>query len=201
MTSNCRPFARFTIYLLMVFLMLLPAGAGAEDALKGFNLQTLNLVMQCRDDVAKRFELLLKSGQLTVGQLFDTFYIPIPDTYPQKFHTQYDALLDKNIQGILDSYLKMSSRFAFFVATDRNGYLPTHNSKFSQPMTGNKEEDSKKNRTKVIFNDRTGLAAARNKAPYLLQPYSRDTGEIMYDLSVPLYVRNQHWGCVRVGFK
>ena len=47
----------------------------------------------------------------------------------------------------------------------------------------------------------TGLAAARNTEPYLLQKYARDTGEKMADLSVPIFIRNQHWGAVRIGYK
>jgi len=171
-----------------------------SDKLTGFEKQTFDVASRCRDEIVNRFELLLKNGKLSVGQLFDTFYIPIPNTYPQKFHTQYDRLFDSNIMNLLDSNLRKNSHFIYFIITDVNGYVPTHNSKYSQPLTGNKEVDIRKNRTKIIFNDRTGLAAARNTSPYLLQEYARDTGEMIYDLSLPIVVRGQHWGCVRVGF-
>ena len=39
-----------------------------------------------------------------------------------------------------------------------------------------------------MFNDRTGAAAARNEAAFLIQQYQRDTGELMSDISVPLYL-------------
>ena len=193
--------ARLIVLVFMMVVAFSPAAVNAAEELRGFDLQTMHLVSKCRDEVVKRFEHLLNSGTLTVGQLFDTFYIPIPDTYPQKYHTQYDTIVDQNLQTLLDGYLNRNRRFVFFVITDRNGYLPTHNSKFSQPLTGDKEVDAKKNRTKLIFNDRTGLAAARNTAQYLLQSYSRDTGEMMTDLSVPVFIRGKHWGCVRVGYK
>jgi hypothetical protein len=86
-------------------------------------------------------------------------------------------------------------------ATDLNGYLPTHNQRYSLPLTGNLAFDLVNNRTKRIFGDRTGIAAARNEAPYLLQRYRRDTGELMADLSVPVRVRGKHWGCVRIGYR
>ena len=152
-------------------------------------------------EIIDQFELLLTGGHLTMAQLFDTFYIPIPGTDPQKFHTQYDKLTDDILRPILDKYLKMDSRFIFVVAVDRNGYLPTHNSKYSQPMTDDNDHNTKWNRTKRIFNDRTGLAAARNKEPYLLQRYSRDTGEVMTDLSVPIFIKKRHWGAIRFGYK
>ncbi len=84
---------------------------------------------------------------------------------------------------------------------DVNGYLPTHNSRYSRPLTGIGDTDTKWNRTKRLFSDRTGLAAAHNKEPYLLQRYSRDTGEVMSDLSVPVIIRNRHWGAIRIGYR
>lgn len=114
----------------------------------------------------RQFDLLLTSGQLTIDALFDTFYVPIPDTYPQKFHTRYDRLADGVLQSLLDHYLRANKRFIYMVAVDRNGYLPTHNSRYSLPLTGDPDVDMKQNRGKRIFNDRTGLAAAHNTEPF-----------------------------------
>jgi methyl-accepting chemotaxis protein len=177
------------------------AAAASPAEPKGFELKVKTLATECRDEAATRIEGLIKSGKLTQAQVFDTFYIPIANTYPQKFHTQYDQNFDEAFRDLLDSYLKKNPRFVFVILSDRNGYVPTHNSIFSKPLTGSREYDAKNNRAKVMFNDRTGLAAARNTAPYLLQEYQRDTGEAMFDLSVPLVVRGQPWGCVRVGYR
>jgi methyl-accepting chemotaxis protein len=155
----------------------------------------------CRDQVSAEMTKLVKGNKLTLAQLFDTFYIPIPDTDPQKYHTQYDRLTDETIRIILDAYLEKDKRIKFVVAVDKNGYLPTHNSRYSKPLTGDGNYDTQHNRTKRMFNDRTGLAAARNEKPYLLQSYSRDTGEMMKDLSVPIYIEGQHWGAIRIGYQ
>jgi len=156
---------------------------------------------RCRDDVTGKMQGLIASGQLKKVQLFDTFYIPIANTDPQKYTTQYDKYLDDTIRDILDACLAKDEQMIFVVAVDRNGYLPTHNTKYSQPLTGNAGVDVSRNRTKRIFNDRTGLAAAKNTEPYLLQRYSRDTGEQMVDLSVPIYIEGDHWGALRIGYK
>jgi methyl-accepting chemotaxis protein len=37
--------------------------------------------------------------------------------------------------------------------------------------------------------------------PYLLQTYRRDTGEIMHDMSAPIYVQGRHWGGFRIGYR
>ncbi|MCL6635320.1 MAG: methyl-accepting chemotaxis protein [Peptococcaceae bacterium] len=136
----------------------------------------------------------IKSGILTEEQVFDTDYKPIPGTNPPKYRTAYDSFTDVNLRGIEDAFLK-DRHIVYAVAVDRNGYLPTHNTIFSQ--SGN---DIHTNRTKRIFDDPVGIAAAQNQEPYLFQEYRRDTGEVMWDISAPIYVNNRHWGAFRVGF-
>ena len=53
--------------------------------------------------------------------------------------------------------------------------------------------------------DRTGLAAGRNKKPFLLQTYRRDMGggvfKMMKDLSAPIRVQGRHWGGLRLAYR
>ncbi len=152
---------------------------------------------------AKMMEQLLEdgvnAGKYTVDDLFDTNYVPIPNTDPPKFHTKYDSYLDTIIRDQEDEYLK-DDQVVFAVLVDRNGYLPTHNSKYNQPLTGDREKDVLGNRSKRMFNDAVGLTAARNQQELLKQVYSRDTGERMWDISAPVHVRGKHWGAFRIGF-
>lgn len=189
------------LFLVFITALLLPSSSRAAEDLTGFDLQVREMAYNCRDEVTKDLEKLLSTNKLTLSQLFDTFYIPIPNTYPQKFHTQYDKLTDENIRIILDKYADMDKRILFVVAVDVNGYLPTHNSRYSKPLTDNTDYNTDNNRTKRLFDDRTGLAAARNINPYFLQKYSRDTGEELYDLSVPIFISGKHWGAIRIGYK
>src|SRR6266571_7303806 len=124
----------------------------------------------------------VESGRFTQGELFDEQYVPIPGTDPAKYHTRFDVYLDGSIQALEDEFLK-DDQVVFAVLVDRNGYLPTHNSKYSLPLTGDAKKDRANNRTKRIFNDSVGLAAARNLQESLKQVYYRDTGEQMWDIS------------------
>jgi len=142
----------------------------------------------------------LANGHLTRSELFDTNYIEIPGTLPQKYHTAYDSYTDINVQQPLDDYLASDDQLFFAVIVDRNGYLPTHNTRYSNPLTGDLEQDKVGNRTKRMFNDPVGLAAARNLEPVLVQAYNRDTGEKMWDISAPIYLDGEHWGAFRVGY-
>lgn len=147
----------------------------------------------------KQLESLITSDRFSEADIFDTNYVPIPGTDPQKYHTKYDTYLDKIILEIEDEFLK-DEQVVFAVLVDKNGYLPTHNSRYSKPLTGDKEADKVGNRTKRLFNDPVGLAAARNEKELLKQVYARDTGEKMWDISVPVIVHGKHWGGFRIGF-
>jgi methyl-accepting chemotaxis protein len=154
-------------------------------------------------------EEAIGSGQFFKEQIFDTDYRkitdgPLADAAIPKYHTAYDTYLDSTIQKIEDTLVEEDGMVVFAVLVDRNGYLPTHNTIFSQPLTGDPDIDKVQNRTKRIFNDPVGLAAAQytggdgNKI--LRQVYQRDTGETMWDISAPVFVRGDHWGAFRIGF-
>lgn len=191
---RCLLFAVISLFFLSSFAV------AAESDLTDFDRQVKTMAETCRGEVIHEFEILLGAKRLNAAQLFDTFYIPVPNTAPQKFTTQYDKLVDQTIRTILDRYLAADSRLLFVVAIDKNGYVPSHNSRYSKPLTDDPDYNAKNNRAKRMFNDRTGLAAARNTAPYLRQKYSRDTGEELFDLSVPINVEGKHWGAIRIGY-
>ena len=151
--------------------------------------------------IEKLFEAAIASGQISSEALFDRTYTPIPNTSPAKFITQFDAFTDRMLPPIQEALLVQLPVLTYCGAVDNNGYWPTHNRKFSQPLTGNHAIDLVNNRTKRIFEDRTGKRSAANKKPFLLQTYMRDTGEVMHDLSVPLHVNGRHWGGFRVGYR
>ncbi len=193
--------AACVLSLVLLLLMVTFSKAEVVNDYSIFDLRIRQTAFDCRDEVAKEFKNMLESNALSFSQLFDTFYIPIPNTHPQKFHTAYDRKTDEILRIILDKYLNFDKKLIFVVAVDRNGYVPTHNSKYSKPLTNDADYNVKHNRTKQLFNDRTGLAAAKNKDQFLLQSYSRDTGEQFYDLSVPIFIKEKHWGAIRIGYK
>lgn len=140
-------------------------------------------------------------GVMTEEQIFDTNYLPIANTSPQKYHTLFDSFTDANLSKVQDPFLN-DKVVIYAVSQDINGYVPTHNNVY--PKSGVFEPGGigdNPARSKRIFNDAVGLASSQNTEPYLLQVYKRgDTGEIMWDISSPIYVNGRHWGGFRVGF-
>jgi HAMP domain-containing protein len=115
-----------------------------------------------------------------------------------KFHTKYDFYTDRTVLGFQDQFLR-NPEFVYAVGVDVNGYLPTHNSIFTRPLTGDSASDLNGNRTKRKFDEPVGLKAARNHEDVLTQLYQRDTGASMWDVSSPILVKGKHWGAFRVG--
>jgi len=145
-------------------------------------------------------EQAIDSGSITVGEAFDRNYNPIKGFNwgdKPKYHTAYDFVTDRDVLVFQDRILDHED-FVFAVGVDENGYLPTHNTVFQRPVTGDPAADLVGNRTKRMFNDPVGLAAGRNLEPSLVQVYSRDTGQRMWDVSSPITVKGKHWGGFRV---
>ena len=151
--------------------------------------------------IGQLFSEAIKTGKISREALFDRTYTPIPNTNPTKYTTRFDAFTDRFLPSIQEALIERMPHLAFAGAVDNNGYFPTHNKKFSQPLTGKYDVDIVNNRTKRIFDDRTGARCGSNTKPFVLQTYKRDTGEVMHDLSAPIYVDGQHWGGFRVGYR
>ncbi|MBF8177262.1 MAG: methyl-accepting chemotaxis protein [Burkholderiaceae bacterium] len=151
--------------------------------------------------IGKLFEQAIANGSITEAALFDRQYRLLPNTSPPKHSTQFDAYTDRVLPDIQEPILDAMPQLAYAGAVDDNGYFPTHNKKFSKPLTGDYDVDLVNNRTKRIFTDRTGKRCGSNTKPFLLQTYKRDTGEVMHDLSVPIYVHGKHWGGFRIGYR
>ncbi|HJV79568.1 methyl-accepting chemotaxis protein [Noviherbaspirillum sp.] len=152
-------------------------------------------------EIGKLFETAIASGQISEMALFDRTYKPIPNTNPLKHTTAFDTFTDRVLPSIQERILEEMPQLTYAGAVDDHGYFPTHNKRFSKPLTGDYETDLVNNRTKRIFNDRTGERCGASTNPFMLQTYKRDTGEVMHDLSVPIYVNGRHWGAFRVGYR
>ena len=114
---------------------------------------------------------------------------------------RFDAFCDRVLPAVQEEVLRNNPSLVFAICTDKRGYVPTHNDKFAKPPTGDYATDLVQSRSKRIFADRTGSRCGAHTKKMLLQTYKRDTGEIMHDLSVPIYIGGVHWGGFRMGYQ
>jgi methyl-accepting chemotaxis protein len=173
----------------------------ASDGLSPQDRDVLAAAEQLAAETSQAIEQWIITQATTEARVFARLYFPIPRTDPQKYSTPYDALADRDLVGPEDKALARATGLQYAIATDINGYVPAHNTRFSQPLTGATAQDYVNNRTKRMFGDLASIIAARNEARFLIQRVKLETGDILYDLSVPVKVRGKHWGCVRIGYR
>ena len=166
----------------------------------------IELVQRTADEISARFSEAVKRGQISPSQLFDRNYQPIAGTDPQQFMTGFTQFTDRVFPEIIEAVAGCSPDVVFCAAVDENGYLPTHNVKFSQAQRrGDAVWNNANCRNRRIFNDRVGLAAGRSKQPFLVQTYRRDMGGgvfvLMRDISAPISLDGRHWGGLRMALK
>jgi len=199
--------AKISLKLAVVVLVLTGAAGALITVQESRQMQRLTL------EKAKAAALLgarfygaaldhaIDAGLITVADAFDRNYVPIKGYdwgKNPRFHTRYDVVTDASVLVFQDKFLE-DPDFTFAIGVDDNGYIPTHNTIFSQAFTGNPERDVlNNNKAKADYEE--GLRAARNTGGVLVQDYlRRRTGEWMWDVSAPVYVKGQHWGAFRVG--
>lgn len=178
-----------------------PAAPTPTDALTAQDREVLTAAEQLAAEATLLIERWITTQAITEDRVFARLYFPIGKTDPQKYATPYDTLADRDLVGPEDRTLARAATLLYAIVTDSNGYVPAHNTLFAKPLSGNAEQDYIDNRTKRMLGDAASLAAARSKAPYLLQRTKLETGDTIYDVSVPVTVRGKHWGCVRIGYR
>lgn len=163
---------------------------------QGYLEHLISSTSDFRDRIRERLDTMLQERV----DIFDRNYQPIPGTDPVKYRTCYDERFETELQPLYDNMVAGLQGAIFCLCVDVNGYAGTHNSHYSKPLTGDYETDLLNSRDKRIFDDPTGKRSAQNTNPFLLQTYARDTGEVLSDLSLPIFINERHWGAVRLGF-
>jgi methyl-accepting chemotaxis protein len=164
------------------------------------------------------------------GRLFDVSAADPAGFSPAKFHTAYDAAVDRQMMERMDAVLNAEPGLTFALPFDLNAYAPAHNTIFSKAITGDPGRDLVGNRTKRFFLDSEALTRASRMElgvalpaqvltraqirgagarlsrrangdhSFLVQTYARDTGAVLTTLAVPLYVKGERYGCVALGW-
>ncbi len=132
--------------------------------------------------------------------------MPVLGTSPQQVMTKFATLAERLFPDLQEPMLELDPKIVFAGTVDRNSYVPMHNKQFSKPQRrGDVAWNTANSRNRMIFTDRTGLSAARNREPFLLQTYWRVMGGghivLLKDVSAPIWVRGRHWGAFRIGYR
>src|SRR5574340_265626 len=148
-----------------------------------------------RDAVQARLEDMHARGV----DVFDQNYRAVPGTNPQKYLTDYVEYFERELQQLYDDMVEATPGGAYALALDVKGYAAIHNSQFSKALTGDYEKDLAGKRARRMF-AADYFQGPRSGAPFVLNTYLRDTGEVLCELSLPVRVAGRMWGNARVGF-
>jgi len=170
------------------------------------NTEAVTRALEAGAALAKIFENGVKSGAITIEDMFDTNYVEIAGSNPVQYRTKILDWADRALPPFQEAFLAKDPRMAFCAMVDRNGYLPVHNKIYSQPQRpGDVAWNTANSRNRRIFNDPAGLAAGRNLRAYLIQSYARDMGNgntvMMREIDVPIRVKGRHWGGFRTAYR
>jgi methyl-accepting chemotaxis protein len=178
----------------------------AECGVETEDTPYIRAAQQAAGQIGKLLEDALRTGTASLQDLFDEQYQPIAQSSPAQHTTRFVALADRLFPQVQEKMLSLSNKVVFCIAADRNGYIACHNQQYNQPQrAGDVVWNTAHCRNRRIFNDRTGLASARNQRPFLLQTYRRDMGGgtfvVMKEAAAPITVNGRHWGGIRLAFK
>ncbi|WP_193184103.1 methyl-accepting chemotaxis protein [Nisaea sediminum] len=156
-------------------------------------------------EAAEAMSNAISSRRISLDDLFDTHYAIMHGTNPVQYSTKFVDLTDEILTPIQERHKARDERIRFIAATDRNGYIGTHNKVYAQPQRPNDPVWNAANcRNRRIFDDRAGLLAAGNKEPFQLQTYIRDMGGgqkvLLKEIDCPITLSGQHWGNMRCAF-
>ncbi|MDR7335004.1 methyl-accepting chemotaxis protein [Roseateles asaccharophilus] len=177
----------------------------AESGVEVDDMPFIRAAQSAAAEISELLEAALRDGQISESDLFDENYRAIEGTNPQQSTTRFCQLTDRLFPTVQEKTLGFSDKIVFCISADRNGYIATHNRKYCQPQRpGDTVWNTANSRYRRIFNDRTGLASARNTRPFLLQTYRRDMGGgrfvLLKEAAAPIVVKGRHWGGLRLAF-
>jgi PAS domain S-box-containing protein len=178
----------------------------AIEAAKAKDLPFVEFCQKVAEQASEALNKAVDAGRVSLADMLDSDYELIAETNPPQFMARHTAITDSVLPAILDGGLASNTRAVFCCATDRNGYIATHNKIYSEPQRANDPVwNASHARNRRIFDDRTGILAARNTKPYLIQTYARDMGGgqfvLMKEVDCPITVGGRHWGAIRYGMK
>jgi methyl-accepting chemotaxis protein len=157
------------------------------------------------DELRTMIERAIASGTLTVEDVFDTDYVPMPGTNPVQFTTRFCAFADEHVRPVLDALRAADPRHIGCVMSDNNGWLPTHVSARSLPQGPDPVWNAEHCRNRRNLLDDTTRRAIASDKEFMLATYRMDFGEGRYlpvkNVFVPMVIAGRRWGNFELAYR
>jgi len=170
------------------------ASSGAETDDTPF----IEMAMRGHAEVVRAIEDGLAQGTLTMDELFDFDYRPVPNSDPQQYDVRFNAFADRFIQPILDRWSVIAGLTCTSVITDIHGYLPTHMSKNSQPPSSDASWNKIHCRNRCNFIDDATRRAITSEKEFTLATYRVELADGKYapvkNVFIPIWINQRRYG-------
>lgn len=166
--------------------------------------EIVELAIAKNRELAEEIESAIDAGRVSVEDVFDRNYREIPDSNPPRYATGFTRFADAVIRPKLDLIFESDDRIQTVVATDLNGFLPTHLTRRSLAPTGDPDHDAKFCRNGRILYEGVDIAAKKSTADYTMAVYRHEIDGRGYDVVrnvyVPLYIKGKRWGDFEIAY-
>ena len=164
----------------------------------------VELAIARKRELVGEIEDAIDRGEITLEDVFDRNYREIPGCNPPRYTTGFTKFADAVIRPKLDWIFESDDRIQTVVATDVNGFLPTHLTKRSLSPTGNPDHDAKFCRNGRILYEGVDIVAKRSAADYMMAVYRHEIEgrgyEVVRNVYVPLLIKGKRWGDFEIAY-
>jgi methyl-accepting chemotaxis protein len=143
------------------------------------------LLISARREFQKKMEDDVDAGRVRMEDLFDEKYRSADAV---KHTNRASDYFNREFLGKLKELSSSDRKIIYVVVMDRKGFMPTH----VNPA-----------RSGVIMKDAVSQRGAQS-TKLIGQAFRRPIeagGQLVVDISCPLTVKKQHWGCLRIGYQ
>ncbi|WP_293881472.1 methyl-accepting chemotaxis protein [Sphingomonas sp.] len=165
----------------------------------------VDLAIDGSEEVRKSVEAAIAAQEISVSDVFDTAYRPVPGSNPQQYDNNFNLTADRLLQPIIDRVSQSDPRIIGAAVTDINGYLPTHlSSKSHQQRPDDPAWNALNCRNKCNFMDDATARGIASTADFMMTTYRQDLGVNGYravkNCFVPLIFNGRRWGNFEIAY-
>ncbi len=162
------------------------------------------LAFQYHEQIHALTDKALKSGDLSSSDLFDRDYKLVPGSNPKVYQNQLTDWAAKKWRPEFDRMVAYDSKIQCVVCTDINGFIVTHISRFSKPITNDPGYNAANCRSGRIVFSGCDVHAKQSVEPYTMAVYCVEDGldisTLVRNVYIPLYWNNQRWGDLELAY-
>lgn len=182
-----------------LFNALISAGISPRDS------EVIENAARFAQEMCEITEAAVAAGDLTMAQLFDSDYRPVPGSNPPRFRTSLSDWADANWRPLFDRARGSHAAVIMCSAADMNGFLPTHVTEHSHAPTGDLAYDTKHCRNGRILLDDIDKQAKRSSAPFFMSVYRQEGDGTNYvvvrNVYTPLHFGGRRWGDIEFAYQ